>query len=395
MPAPAVASTLEWAGWRGAGRDGHVSWLPDKLPAKAEPVWSIDVITRGLGGVAATKDYVIYSDRGLNDTTDIFRCLSASNGKEVWTITYPAVGNLDYGNSPRATPLIVGEYVYLLGAFGHLTCAELKSGKTVWDLNLKEEFDVAEEQKWGVSSSPLYLEGKLIVNPGAKEASIAALDPNNGKTLWKTPGKPAGYGSLIGGVFGGVKQIVGYDSDSLGGWDVKTGKRIWRLVPDRPNDFNVPTPIAVGDRLLVSTENNGTRLYQFREGGIIAHKPVAVSRKLAPDTHTPVVVGNRVFGVWRRLVCLDLHAELRAIWDSEQKGFATYCAVVATDSRVLVITLNGELILADAKGAEFNELGRLQVLADEKGLYSHPAFVGTRIYVRGSSSLICLELKTK
>ena len=32
----------------------------------------------------------------------------------------------------------------------------------------------------------------------------------------------------------------------------------WRLVPPRRNDFNVPTPVPVGDKLLVSTENNGT-----------------------------------------------------------------------------------------------------------------------------------------
>jgi hypothetical protein len=29
---------------------------------------------------------------------------------------------------------------------------------------------------------------------------------------------------------------------------------------------------------------------------------------------------------------------------------------------------------------------------DEKGLYAHPAFVGTRAFVRGSSSVACVEL---
>jgi hypothetical protein len=36
--------------------------------------------------------------------------------------------------------------------------------------------------------------------------------------------------------------------------------RLWRLVPAFDGDFNVPTPIAVDGKLLVSTENNGTRL---------------------------------------------------------------------------------------------------------------------------------------
>ena len=42
-------------------------------------------------------------------------------------------------------------------------------------------------------------------------------------------------------------------------------------------------------------------------------------------------------------------------------------------------------------GTEYKELGRLKLFPDEKGLYSHPAFVGRRFYVRGSSSLAAFE----
>ena len=75
-----------------------MAWLPDKLPAKVEPVWSLDTVTRGLGGVAATADLVIYSDRGLDDTIDEWKCVSAADGKEVWSHVYPCKGSLDYGN---------------------------------------------------------------------------------------------------------------------------------------------------------------------------------------------------------------------------------------------------------------------------------------------------------
>ena len=39
-----------------------------------------------------------------------------------------------------------------------------------------------------------YFNGKLIVNPGAKDASLVALEPATGKVVWKCPGKPASYG---------------------------------------------------------------------------------------------------------------------------------------------------------------------------------------------------------
>ena len=127
----------------------------------------------------------------------------------------------------------------------------------------------------------------LIVNPGAPEASLVALGLYTGEVIWKTPGGPPGYGSLIVGTFGGVRQIVGYDADSLGGWDPNTGQRLWTLAPEKKGDYNVPTPVNVFGQLLVATENNGTRLYDFDSQGRILPVPVAQTRELAPAPRRP------------------------------------------------------------------------------------------------------------
>ncbi len=342
--------------------------------------------------MAATAEFIVFSDRGLNDSADVWKCVSAADGKEVWMHFTLCKGVLDYGNSPRATPLIYGDLVYLFGAYGHLTCLKLKTGEVQWELNLPEEFDATDKPKWGACSSPLTAGGKLIVNPGAKDASLVALDPATGKVLWKAPGKPAGYGSLITGTFGGVSQIVGHDMDTLGGWNVDTGKRLWTVKPASPNDFNVPTPIQIGDKLLVSTENNGTRLFHFNTDGTIDPKHVAINRNLAPDTHTPVVVGDRVLGVGRRLYALDLKNGLKPKWDEGDVAFGKYAAIVATDKLALAITLEADLILFDPLADEWKELGRVKAIQGEKGLYSHPAFVGKRMYLRGGSVVVCLDL---
>ncbi|MBY0455727.1 MAG: PQQ-like beta-propeller repeat protein, partial [Gemmataceae bacterium] len=355
--------------WRGAARDGKLAWLPDKLPAKSEPVWETTLTAPGLGGLAATSEYVLVSDRELNDTVDVFRCLKAADGKQFWAYRTPAAGNLDYGNSPRATPLIHDGHVYVQGAFGDLACLDLKTGKARWSLNVRDEFDATDDRKWGVCDSPLIADGKLIVAPGGKDASLVALDPKTGKAVWKSPGKPAGYGSFVAATLGGVLQVVGHDSETLGGWDAKTGKRLWTLKPERGNDFNVPTPIVLGDRLLVTTENNGTRLFGFTQDGTIDPKPVATHKKLAPDTHTPVVAGSRVFGVSNRLYCLDLKGGLKELYDEANAAFGGYCAAVATDTRVLIVSKSGELILLDATAPEYTELGRLSAFGrGEKGV---------------------------
>ncbi len=351
--------------------------------------------SKGLGGLAATRSHVFVSERELNDTVDVFRCLSAADGKELWAVRCPAPGELDFGNSPRATPLIHDGLVFFFGAFGHLHCVEIVTGKLLWQMDIRDEFGAEDSRKWGMCSSPLIVDDKLIINPGAKSASLVALVPRTGKVIWKTAGAPASYGSLFAGTFGGVKQVVGYDLDTLGGWDVATGKRLWSLKPPLANDFNVPTPMQSGDLLVVATENNGTRAYRFASGGVIDPQPIAQNTDLSPDSHSPVIVGDRLFGVWYRLYCLDLKNKLTTLWEGQDEAFGSYCSIVASDDRLLITTLQGELLLVDAKADRFKLLGRLKILTDERGAYSHPAFVGTRMYLRGNSSIICLDLMPK
>ena len=336
---------------------------------------------------------MVVSDRDPADSQDIFRCLSAADGSELWTLRYPARGQLDYGNSPRATPLIDGDRVFLYGALGHLNCADLKSGRLLWQKNVREEFGVTALAAWGFCSSPLLTAGKLIVNPGGKEASLVAIAPETGKVVWQTPGGPAAFGSFVVAPFGGREQLIGYDAKSLGGWDPQDGKRLWRLVPPRRLDFNVPTPISLGAKLLVSTENNGTRAYAFAEGGLIDPAPAAEFADLVPDAHSPIALNGKLFGVSGELFCLDLDDGLKPSWKASDDAFSDYTSLIGSPARVLITTLHGELLLVDAQAPQYRLISRTKVFSDDPGVYSHPALVGSRLYLRGSSSLVCVELQ--
>ena len=345
-----------------------------------------------MAGLAATERVVLVPDRDALDTQDIFRALNANTGEELWTLRDFAKGQLDFGNAPRATPQIIGEFVIFYNAFGRLHCVRLVSGELVWKKDLSKEFGVRDSSAWGTTSSPLVVGGKLIVNPGGPLASIVALQPETGEVIWKTPGDQAAFGSFIVGKFGGHDQIVGHDQKALCGWDIATGKQLWRLVPPHRSDFNVPTPIVIGEQLLVATENNGTRLYRFDERGIIVPEPVAVNEDLAPDTHTPVVLGNRVFGVWQGMYCLDVAGGLKTLWKADDKAFDDYATAIACGNRVLIVSKHGELLLVDADGGRYRLISRLKVFDDDPGVYSHPALIGKRMYLRGSDEIVCLDL---
>lgn len=388
--------TAIWPGWLGPERNGRVGWLPHEFAGATRIVWRRPMSRSGMGGLAATDRYLFVGDRDAANRADVFRCLDATTGDELWTTTYPTIGQLDYDNAPRATPLIDGDRVYFFGAFGDLVCAKVDTGELVWRANLRLKYLALEKLPWGTCSSPLIVDDMIIVNPGVPTASIAALDANTGDERWRTPGEAQGYGSFIEAKLGGVRQIVGHTQSSLCGWDVKTGRQLWSLKPRTQGDFNVPTPVVIGDKLLVATENNGGRLYSFSDDGAIVSEPVAVNTKLNPQMSTPIAIGNRVYCVNRGLYCFDASQGLSELWKSKDRSFCEFGAALASDERLLVQGRGGELMLLDVTGDAPNVVSRLAVAADKSAqdaeLFTFPALVGSRLYVRGERELICVDL---
>ena len=385
------SSARDWPDWRGPDRDGHVPRLPARLPASVKLVWKKAAVTGGLAGLSVSNGRLIVAERDLGDESDVYRCLSADTGALLWVAEFPAPGKLDYGQAPRATPVVRDGRVYLLGAFGELRCVSLADGKPFWKRQLPHEFKTT-PPTWGMCATPLLVDDLLIVNPGATNASLVALDRHTGQTRWTTPGLAAAYSSFICGKFGGRRQIVGYDQHSLGGWDLTTGKRLWQIVPPSDGDFNVPTPVAVDGSLVVATENNGARLYRFEGDGRIIAKPAGEFAGLSPDTSSPVAVHSRVFGIHLGLHCLDAQGALKSVWHRADDTLGDYASLIADDERVLVTTVHGELLLLDARTNDCNILSRLKLFEDDVEVYSHPALVGTRLFIRGGSSVMCVDI---
>jgi outer membrane protein assembly factor BamB/ABC-type phosphate/phosphonate transport system substrate-binding protein len=380
-----------WPDWRGPNRDGHVAQLPARLPSTPKFLWKKGGMNGSIAGLSISGKRVILAERDFADEKDLYRCLDANNGELLWLAQFSAPGKLDYGQSPRATPVIHAGKAYLLGAFGDLRCVNLNDGKLIWQRHLPREFK-AQLPTWGMCCTPLIIDDELVVNPGSTNASLVALDLATGRTLWTSPGSAAAYSAFICGDFGGRRQIVGYDRQSLGGWDVKTGQRLWKLVPPVEGDFNVPTPIAVDGGILVSTENNGTRLYRFDNSGRIVSKPAAEFRDLAPNTATPVVTHDRVFGASSGLHCLDIRNGLKELWHTDVESLGEHASFIADNERVLVLTYGGELLLLDARADTCSIISRMRLFDDDVELYSHPALVGQRLYARGGSSVVCVDL---
>ena len=104
-------------------------------------------------------------------------------------------------------------------------------------------------------------------------------------------------------------------------------------------------------------------------------------------------MGNKVFAVWSDLYCLDLDDQLKTHWTARDPAFQQYGSLVAHGERLLISGASGELLLLDTTAPDFRVVSRLKVFDTPSAeLYSHPALVGSRLYVRGQDALVCVEL---
>lgn len=390
--AAAALGATTWPGWRGVRCDGHTAWLPERLPAEARFAWRQPLSGPGLAGLAATDDLVLVADRDPKDERDAFLAFRTTDGGLAWQLDYPATADLDYGRAPRATPVVRDGRAFLLGAAGQLHCVNMRDGRVIWRKDLARDFG-ATVPKWGYCSPPLLVDDRIIVNPGATNASLVALDARSGRVVWQTPGAPAAYGGFIVADLGGRRQIVGHDQSTLGGWDPGTGRRLWTLTPPQSGDFNVPTPVAVEGRLLVVTENNGARLFGFRDGGLIVPEPLAQTEALMSETTSPVVAGGWVFGWDATLHGLDLRDGLKEAWKFDEPDAGEHASLLASEDRLLVATRRGELLLVGLRvtGAP-SVVSRLRYAPVDSQTYVHPAIAGRRLFLRDERSLLCLPL---
>ena len=150
--------------------------LPERLAEKPKLIWKQPALPNGLAGLSVSGGRVIVADRDFADAADVYRCHHADTGEVLWEAIFPTHGKLDYGQAPRATPVLHAGRAYLLGAHGELRCVRLADGSVVWKRHLAKEFKAA-LPTWGFSAPPLLADGLLIIHPGAKDAALVALDP--------------------------------------------------------------------------------------------------------------------------------------------------------------------------------------------------------------------------
>jgi outer membrane protein assembly factor BamB len=426
-PEPFGAS---WPWFRGTERNNisteEVS-LARTWDAEGPPkLWEVSVGI-GYAGPAIRNGCVYLLDYDQEQQTDVLRCLSLVDGKEIWRRWYKIPIESDHGIT-RTVPAVDDSCVVTIGPKGQVICCETqggekkKAGDLRWSIDMVTQFKT-HYPKWYMGQCPMLDFDKIILAPAGKEVLLAAVNLEDGKILWTTPNKRAwkmthssvvpwdikeGLRTYVYAASGGVVGVAADDNASEG---IKAGEILWEYDHWKVPFANVPAPVPVGGGRLLLTGgySAGSVMIQIKP----SEKPGAKfkyvaeqvwrlekSAQFGSDQHSPILYGGMVFGVLPKdagplggqMVCMDLAGE--HVWESGPKyrfGLGPY---MIADGLLLAMDDEGNLTMAEASSAGFKPLASAKVLQGHES-WAPMAISGGRLLVRDINRLVCLDMRKK
>jgi outer membrane protein assembly factor BamB len=373
----------DWAQWRGPGRDGKATFdAPEAWPEALVEKWRVEVGAGDSSPVLVGDKVYIAARMGGDEVT---QCLSASDGKSVWSDKHavPAIsgpaGRQHAG--PRATPAVAEGKVVTLSVSGTLSCLDATTGSPLWR---KDEIKGA--PRFYTSSSPLIVGDVVIAQLGSEDSgAIVAYRLADGAEKWRCP-EGAAYASPVLATIDGVAQVVALTSGKVVGVSATDGRLLWELpfVP-RGRAYNAATPIVDGSTVFVTGQARGTKAIAIEKtGGAFAAKELW-STRVAAAFSTPVLAGGMLYGASDsgELFCLDAKTG-QTVWTQEAR-LGKYVAMLDLGSAILALPSNAEMVVFKP-GKQYAELGKYKV--GERDTFACPAVSGSRIFVKDQEHLV-------
>ncbi len=383
-------TTNDFPQFLGPQRNAHVTGPTLARDWRAQPpekLWSRPV-GAAWSGVAILGNYAVTQEQRGED--EMVVAYELATGKVLWSHADKAHYNtIIAGEGPRATPTIVDNRVYTLGATGILNCLDLATGARIWFKDIIKD-NQATVNGWGMSGSPLVISQKVVVNAGgANGRSLVAYDAATGDFVWGGGSSGADYSSPLPATLAGARQILIF-AHQVCAHDEQSGKVLWEY-PWPGGHPHIAVPVVLpGDRVLVTSGyGTGSELLQIKreaDGNWSATrlwKSIRLKAKFTNVVYRDGFIYGLDDGI---LVCLDA-ADGSLKWKEGRYGHGQ---VILTGSLLLVTDEGGDIVLVEPVPEAHRELTRFTALHGKT--WNPPALAGEYLVVRNDKEAACFRL---
>lgn len=391
QPPPVDPTT--WPRFRGHNGSGHGELHHLPLPfGEADYNWRVSLAGSGHSSPAVWKDRIFVTGADEGQGRRYLQCLAAADGRTLWqrAVDFARYPRHAFNSFASSTPAVDGERVYVAwpAPDTYLIAAYSHDGRELWRQDLG-----AYSAQHGGACSPIVV-GDLVIlgkEPEGAEGAFFGLDRRTGAIRWVLPrqSKDATYATpmLYQPPQGGPQLILTSNSYGFTAVEPATGRVLWEI----RGTFRtrcVGSPIQVGP-LLFGTAGNGagdkqsvairppeadgaapTIAYEIRRG--LSYVP------------TPIAVGDRLY-IWTDdgiVHCVDGRTGA-TIW-MERVGGRFFGSPVYANGRLYCMSATGELVVL-AAGDAFEVVARISL---GEGSHATPAIANGTLYLRTERHLI-------
>ncbi|HEX6863892.1 MAG TPA: PQQ-binding-like beta-propeller repeat protein [Thermoanaerobaculia bacterium] len=381
----------DWPRFRGPQQNGVSAekGLLRSWPESGPRVLWKKPIGSGFSSVTAVGD-ALYTMAVEGESEMAYR-LRESDGEVVWRVPLGPVFPETFGNGPRSTPTVEGDEVYVLSATGRLHALKTRDGARLWELDLVKELGSPTPNR-GFSQSPLVDGDLLLLEAGGTEGrAVIGLDKKTGKIRWSALNGKPGYVTPLAVTIEGVRQYVfvrTMEGDIVS--FLPDGTVYWKY-PWKPGAIASPLFLPPNRIFASASEDVGAVLLEIGKGedGKGALKEVWNNRLMKNHFSSSVLHDGHIYGFDNASLKCIVAATGEQKW--VHRGYGKGSLILA-DGLLYILSDQGQLILAEASPAGFQEKGKVKVM--EGKTWTSPVLSHGRIYLRDEDEMIVLDART-
>ncbi len=381
-----------WPCWRGPRGDG--SSLETSVPVRWSDtdnvLWKTAIPGKGHSSPIVWGERIFLTTAIKETKQRLLLCLETKTGHILWqreVLVAPPERIHRFNSYASSTPATDGKAVYVsfLDVDKMFVAAYDFQGQRLWQVR-----PGVFASMHGYCSSPVLWKNTVIVNGDHDgPAYIAALDRDNGKTIWKTPrpNRTRSYCAPIIRTIDGRNQLILSGSKCVASFDPDTGSRHWII--DGPTEQFVASLVYNGSLLFMTAGFPDLYMQAIRPDGrgnvtkthVVWQKDVDCSY-----VPSPIAIGPYFIVMDDKGVLSEFEAATgRRLW-RQRLGGRHSASLVSANGLVYVLSDKGEMTVV-RPGAEYEAVARNEI-AEEAN--ASPAISEGRMYLRGDKHLFCI-----